>query len=88
MPIDNTYVRSERMEDVPVFPDPPAITTERTLAIIKPDAVDREEEIKEEIKSHGFAILQVGELQRRYQGTGLTSMAAAAVSPFMCMAQH
>ncbi len=68
------------MEDVPVFPDPPAITTERTLAIIKPDAVDREEEIKEEIKSHGFTILQVGELQRSYPSfIRYTSMAAATM---------
>ncbi len=47
------------MEDVPVFPDLPAITVERTLAIIKPDAVDRSEAILEEIKSLGFTILQV-----------------------------
>lgn len=47
------------MEDVPVFPDPPAITVERTLAIIKPDAIDRAEAIVEEMKSHGFTILQV-----------------------------
>ena len=48
-----------KMEDVPDFPDPPAITAERTLAIIKPDAVKYAEDIIEEIKSNGFTILQV-----------------------------
>ncbi len=47
------------MEDVPVFPDEPAITIERTLAIIKPDAVQYAEEIIEEIKANGFTIVQV-----------------------------
>ena len=32
---------------------------ERTLAIIKPDAFDRSEEIEEIIKNEEFAILQV-----------------------------
>lgn len=45
--------------DVPIFPDPPAITVERTLAIIKPDAINHAEDIIEEIKSKGFTILQV-----------------------------
>lgn len=47
------------MEDTPAFPDPPAVTVERTLAIIKPDAIDQAEEIIEEIKRHDFTILQV-----------------------------
>lgn len=47
------------MEDTPAFPDPPAVTVERTLAIIKPDAIDQTEEIIEEIKRRGFTILQV-----------------------------
>lgn len=47
------------MEDTPAFPDPPAVTVERTLAIIKPDAIDQTEEIVEEIKRRGFTILQV-----------------------------
>lgn len=47
------------MEDVPIFPDPPAITVERILAIIKPDAIKYSESIIEEIKSAGFTILQV-----------------------------
>lgn len=47
------------MEDVPVFPDEPAITVERTLAIIKPDAIHYAEEIIEEIKANGFTIVQV-----------------------------
>lgn len=49
----------ERMEDFPVFPDPPAITVERTLAIIKPDAIKYADSIIEEIKANGFTILQV-----------------------------
>lgn len=47
------------MEDTPIFPDPPAITVERTLAIIKPDAIHRAEEVMEDIKTLGFSILQV-----------------------------
>jgi len=53
------------VEDTPAFPDPPAITVERTLAIIKPDAIDQAEEIIEEIKRHDFTILQ----QRRLRLT-------------------
>lgn len=41
------------------LPCPPAISVERTLAIIKPDAIDRAEEIVEHIKEYGFTILQV-----------------------------
>ena len=47
------------MEDTPLFPDPPAITVERTLALIKPDAIHRAEEVMEDIKRNGFTILQV-----------------------------
>ena len=36
-----------------------AITVEKTLAIIKPDAVDEAELIFEDIKDNGFTILQV-----------------------------
>lgn len=46
-------------EEVPLFPEPPAVTVERTLAIIKPDAIRYADEIVEEIKSQGFTILQV-----------------------------
>ena len=52
------------MEDVPLFPKPPAVTVERTLAIIKPDAIHCVDEIIEEIKSHGFTILQVAHAAR------------------------
>ena len=48
------------MEDVPLFPEAPAVTVERTLAIIKPDVIHLAEKIVEEIKSQGFTILQVG----------------------------
>ena len=37
----------------------PSMTVERTLAVLKPDAVDKAEEIVEEIKENGFTILQV-----------------------------
>lgn len=47
------------MEDVPLFPEAPAVTVERTLAIIKPDAIHFADEIVQEIKSNGFTILQV-----------------------------
>ena len=47
------------MEASPPFPDPPAITVERTLAIIKPDAIDQADNIIEDIKKNGFTILQV-----------------------------
>lgn len=47
------------MKDVPLFPEPPAVTVERTLAIIKPDIIRLADEIEEEIKSCGFTILQV-----------------------------
>ncbi|KAL5468903.1 hypothetical protein EMCRGX_G030053 [Ephydatia muelleri] len=53
------------MEASPPFPDPPAITVERTLAIIKPDAIDQADNIIEDIKSNGFTILQ----QRRLRLT-------------------
>ena len=48
-----------KMDDTPLFPDPPAVTVERTLAIIKPDAIEYADEIIEEIKRRGFTILQV-----------------------------
>lgn len=38
---------------------PPHIYVERTLAIIKPDAVHKSEEISDIILRSGFAILQV-----------------------------
>lgn len=43
----------------PVIPPPPAIHIEQTLALIKPDAVDKSDEIEEIILLHGFTILQV-----------------------------
>ena len=55
----NDHKDNLRMEDRPIFPDPPAVTVERTLAIIKPDAVEYADEIIEEIYSCGFTILQV-----------------------------
>ena len=47
------------MDDVPLFPDRPAIIVERTLAIVKPDAMECADEIVEEIKRKGFTILKV-----------------------------
>ena len=43
----------------PVIPPPPAIHIERTLALIKPDAIHKSDEIEEIILQHGFTILQV-----------------------------
>lgn len=40
-------------------PTDPRIFAERTLAIIKPDAVDKAEEIEDIILKSGFTILQV-----------------------------
>ena len=40
--------------------EPPQIYVERTLAIVKPDAIDKAEEIEEIILQSGFTILQVG----------------------------
>lgn len=42
----------------PNVPPPPSIHIERTLAIIKPDAVHKSDEIEEIILQHGFTILQ------------------------------
>ena len=39
--------------------EPPQIYVERTLALIKPDAIDKAEEIEEIILQSGFTILQV-----------------------------
>ena len=39
--------------------DVPAIGVERTLALIKPDAIHKSEEIEEIILESGFTILQV-----------------------------
>lgn len=50
----------------PVIPPPPAIHIERTLALIKPDAIHKSDEIEEIILQHGFTILQVSELMLNY----------------------
>ena len=39
--------------------DPPQIFVERTLALVKPEAIDKAEEIEEIIIQSGFTILQV-----------------------------
>ena len=43
----------------PDIPPPPAIHIERTLALIKPDAIHKSDEIEEIVLQHGFTILQV-----------------------------
>lgn len=45
--------------EIPDSMPPPHIYVERTLAIIKPDAVHKAEEIEDIILRSGFAILQV-----------------------------
>ena len=47
----------ENSEDITM--EPPHIYVERTLAIIKPDAVHKAEEIQDIILRSGFGILQV-----------------------------
>ena len=47
------------MEAPATFMEQPAIFVERTLAIIKPDAIDQSSAILRFIEDHGFAILQV-----------------------------
>jgi hypothetical protein len=47
------------LEEKPRILPPPTIYVERTLAIIKPDAVHKSDEIEEIILQHGFTILQV-----------------------------
>lgn len=43
--------------------EPPSIFVERTLAVIKPDAVQKFEEIRDIILRTGFSILSVSILQ-------------------------
>ena len=50
----------------PVIPPPPAIHIERTLALIKPDAIHKSDEIEEIILQHGFTILEVRKLKLNY----------------------
>lgn len=47
------------LEEKPKTLPAPSIYVERTLAIIKPDAVHKSDEIEEIILQHGFTILQV-----------------------------
>ena len=51
----------------------PGVFVERTLALIKPDVIQKAEEIEELILNSGFTILQVGALAKiilaRLQGT-------------------
>lgn len=47
------------MEAPATFMEQPAIFVERTLAIIKPDAIEQGAAILRFIEDHGFAILQV-----------------------------
>jgi nucleoside-diphosphate kinase len=46
-------------EEKPVAISDIPIQIGRTLAIIKPDAIDKRDEIEEIILQHGFSILQV-----------------------------
>lgn len=52
--------QEEETEEVPDFDTLPRVYVERTLAIIKPDAVHKSEEIEDVILKEGFTILQVG----------------------------
>ena len=50
----------------PIIPPPPAIHIERTLVLVKPDAIHKSDEIEEIILQHGFTILQVGLIKCRF----------------------
>ena len=52
---------------------PPHIYVERTLAIIKPDAIHKAEEIQDIILRSGFAILQVRARDWKWVGYDGTS---------------
>lgn len=52
--------QEEETEEVPDFDTLPRVYVERTLAIIKPDAIHKSEEIEDVILKEGFTILQVG----------------------------
>ena len=47
------------MDAPATFMEQPAIFVERTLAIIKPDAIEESAKILSFIENHGFGILQV-----------------------------
>lgn len=47
------------VDQKPELKNSPFIEIGRTLAIIKPDAIDKCDEIEEIIQQHGFTILQV-----------------------------
>ena len=49
----------DKEESVAARMQPPQIYVERTLAIIKPDAMDKADEIVDIILRNGFTILQV-----------------------------
>uniref|UniRef100_A0A3P8W6R4 Nucleoside diphosphate kinase B n=1 Tax=Cynoglossus semilaevis TaxID=244447 RepID=A0A3P8W6R4_CYNSE len=55
--------QEEETEEVPDFDTLPRVYVERTLAIIKPDAVHKSEEIEDVILKEGFTILQKRRLQ-------------------------
>ena len=54
-------------QDEPITMEAPHIYVERTLAIIKPDALHKAEEIEDIIQRSGFAILQVSLLHLKFQ---------------------
>ena len=51
---------NDKEESVGSRMQPPQIYLERTLAVIKPDAMDKAEEIEDIILRNGFTVLQVG----------------------------
>lgn len=63
----------------PVIPPPPAIHIERTLALIKPDAIHKSDEIEEIILQHGFTILQV---RKTYDLSSVLFLLKLACLPF------
>lgn len=63
----------------PVILPPPAIHIERTLALIKPDAIHKSDEIEEIILQHGFTILQV---RKTYDLSSVLFLLKLACLPF------
>lgn len=75
------------MEDVPLFPDPPAITVERTLALVKPDVIEHADKIVEEIKRKGFTVLQVRR-SLSVQAAGVCTARKYTCTPAILLTTH
>lgn len=77
-------------EDTMPIPEQPKIFIERTLAIIKPDAVHKLEEIKDIILRTGFSILSVSQCHCCHLSVSAKSTVciSSAVSNVTCHCQQ